>query len=305
MASMGAVMQRDQYSDLFASLLPYLRRVLYEQFDAPSLTYTRFFKVLDSDRYAEETTGITGFSQFVVKPEGEKVTYDQQLQGYDKRYTHSTLGKGFQVSFEVMDDDPVGAISRAAPALARVAKNSIETDAFAVFNNGFSSETTPDGVALFHNSHPLVGGGTADNLIAADLSQSSIESAINLYNDMRDDRNQLIEGSPAILGIPPELIWRAHELLKSELRADTTDNATNALRVLSPLEPVMSKYLTDDDNWFVLSQPDDHEILYFWRQEPFSDSAIDFDTQNMKTAMFYRSSRGASDWRNTVGGQGQ
>lgn len=300
----GAVMQRDQYSDIFASLLPYLRKILFENYDAPGITYTEVFNVENSTRMAEETTGITGFAQFVKKPEGEKVTYDQMLQGYDKRYTHDTFAKGWQLSFEGMEDDPTGTISKAGPALARVARNSIETDAFAVINNGFASETTPDGVSLFNDSHPLVGGGTADNLVAADISQGAIETAINLYNDMRDDRNQLIDGSPSILLIPPELMWISHELLRSQLRSDTTNNATNALAQI-PLRVVVSKYLTDNDNWHILSEPSQHELMYFWRREPFSDSSLDFDTRNMKTAMFYRSSRGASDWRNTVGGQGQ
>lgn len=299
-----AVMTRGAYRDIFATLLPYLRRLLYENFQAPGLTYPEFFNILDSDRYAEETLGITGFPQFGKKPEGEKVTYSQLLQGYNKRFIHDTFGQGFQISFEAMDDDPVSSISRAAPALTRVARNSIETDAFAIYNTGFGTTTVPDGSALFAGSHALVAGGTADNLVESDISQGAIEEAINLYNDMRDDQNQLIEGDPAILGIPPQLMWIAHELLRSQLRSDTANNATNALAQI-PLRVVMSKYLTDADNWFILSEPSKHEVLYFWRQEPFSDSALDFDTRNMKTAMFWRSSRGAADWRNTVGGEGQ
>lgn len=306
MASAGNVMLRGQYTDLFVSRLPYLDEILFEQFDAPSLTYTDIFNVRDSQRAYEEITGITGFDQFVQKSEGSAVEYDKLLQGFDKRFTHSTYAKGFQISMEAMDDDIDGAISNAAPALARVARNSIETQVFALLNEGFSTSgasATPDGAALFSNSHLLVGGGTFDNLISGDLAQATLESALNVFDDMRDDRNQLIDLDPQCLVIPTELRWVAHELLQSQLRSDTANNAANALNQVG-LQVKMSKYLTGDDDWFVSVDPSRHRVIVYWRMEPVTDHTLDFDTGNMKTKMTYRLSFGAADWRGWVGGQG-
>ncbi len=299
-------MLRGQYTDLFVSRLPFLDEILFEQFDAPSLTYTDVFNVRDSQRAYEEITGITGFDQFVEKSEGAAVQYDKLLQGFDKRFTHTTYAKGFQISMEAMDDDLDGAISNAAPALARVARNSIETQVFALLNEGFSAtgvSATPDGAALFSNSHLLVGGGTFDNLISGDLAQATLESAINVFDDMRDDRNQLIDLEPSMLVIPPELRWVTHELLKSQLRSDTANNAANALNQIG-LKVVMSKYLTGDDDWFISVDPSRHRVIVYWRMEPVTDHTLDFDTGNMKTKMTYRLSFGAADWRGWVGGQG-
>jgi hypothetical protein len=202
-----------------------------------------------------------------------------------------------------MDDDLDNTISDAAPALARVARNSIETDAWGDFNNGFGTVTTPDGAAFFSNTHTLVGGGTFDNLISGDLAQGTLESALNIYADMRDDRNQLIDLDASMLIIPPELRWLTHELLKSQLRSDTATNASNALNQLG-LRVLMSKYLTGDDDWFLACDPSRHRLLYYWRMEPTSDHTLDFDTGNMKTKMTYRMSHGPADWRGFVGGQG-
>jgi hypothetical protein len=276
---------------------------MYERFDAPSLTYTSVFHLADSSRAFEEKTGISGFEQFGVKDEGDSVDYDKLLQLYDKRYKHLTYAKGFQITMEAMDDDIDGAISDAAPALARIARNSIETEAFSDFNNGFGTVTTPDGSALFANDHALVGGGTFDNLISGDLAQGTLENAINIYDDMRDDRNQLIELSPSILLYPPELRWLVHELLKSQLRSDTANNAANALNQIG-INPIMSKYLTGADDWFVMSEPSTHRLMFYWRMEPVSDHTLDFDTGNMKTKMTMRFSHGPADWRGLVGGQG-
>jgi len=303
MASVGNVMLRARYTDLFASRLAYIDEIMFEQFDAPSLTYPEAFNVRDSSRAYEETTGLTGFGQFSQKSEGAKVDYDTILQAYDKRFTHLTFAKGYQITMEAMDDDLDGHISNAAPALARAARVSIETYLWNLYNLGFTSETTPDGLYVFDEDHLLIGGGTYDNLISGDLSQANLESAINLFDGMVDDRSLPIEASPAKLLIPVELRWIAFEILKSQLRSDTATNAVNALNQLS-MAVVMSKYLTGDDDWFVVSEPSQHRLLCYWRQEPVTDHTLDFDTGNMKSKMTYRLSRGAADWRNVVGGQG-
>ena len=304
----GITMNRAQFTDLFVDRLPFLDEILYENYDAPSLTYTDVFNVRDSSRAYEEITQISGFDQFPEKTEGANVTYDKLLQGFNKRYTHLTYAKGFQISMEAMEDDIDGAITDAAPALARVARNSIETEAFSDFNNGFSSVTTPDGKALFAASgaatgHTLVGGGTFGNLVAGDLAQATLESAINIFDDMRDDRNQLIELDAQILLYPPELRWLVHELLKSQLRSDTANNAENSLNQIG-LKTVMSKYLTGDDDWFVLSDSSRHRLMFYWRMEPATDHTLDFDSGNMKSKMTFRFSHGPADWRGLVGGQG-
>ena len=303
MASAGNIMQRQRYIDLFASRLAYIDEIMFENFDAPSLSYPSVFNVRTSSRAYEETTGLTGFGQFGQKSEGGKVDYDTILQAYDKRFTHLTFAKGYQITMEAMDDDIDGAITNAAPALSRAARVSIETYIWNLFNLGFATETTPDGAYLFSASHPLVAGGTYSNLVSGDISQANLETAINLFDNMVDDRGLPIEASPTNLVIPVELRWIVFEILKSELRHNTANNAVNSLNQIS-LNVIMSKYLTGDDDWFITSDPSQHRCLVYWRQEPVTDHTLDFDTGNMKTKMTYRLSRGAADWRNVVGGLG-
>ena len=303
--TMGSVTRRQQFIDIFSDRLAFLEEILGNNYDAPSLTYSQVFNVRDSARAYEEITSIHGFGQFSKKPEGEKIDYDRMIQGFDKRFKHDTWAKGASITFEAMSDDVDGALSDVIPALARVARNSIETDAYGDFNNGFGATvTTPDGANLFSATHLLEGGGTFSNLVAADFSQGALETALNIFDDFRDGRNQLIEGDAAILLHPIELRWRIHEVLKSQLRSDTANNTTNALSQIG-ISTLMSKYLTDADSWFLLSKPANHRLLYYWREEPMSDSTLDFDTGNWKTKMTYRMSHGAANWRNLVGGQGQ
>jgi hypothetical protein len=301
--TVGTVMTRGQFTDLFKNLLPYMEEILFKNLEAPDLTYTQVFNVRDSDRFAEEMTGVVGFGQFSKKPEGGKIEYDSLSQAFDKRLTHDTFGKGSQITFEALRDDAFRAITDVLPELSRVARNSIETDAFAVFNNSFGSETTPDGKSIFNAAHILEKGGTFDNVLSTDFGQGALEEAINIFDDMRDGSNQLIKSGAAMILYPPKLKWQITEVLQSEMKSDTANNTMNVVNRLG-LGQVESKYLTDDDAWFVLSEPSQHKIMYFWRDEPFTDSALDFDTRNLKTAMLYASSRGAFDWRNMVASPG-
>lgn len=303
MPSAGNTMLRGQFTDLFASRLPYIDEILFENFDAPTLTYPEVFNVRDSMRAYEEITGVTGFSQFSKKPEAQKVETDKMLQAYDKRFTHETWGKMALVSFEAMEDDIDGVITSILPPMARAARNTIETELYSLYNNAFGTTTTPDGQALCANSHPLVGGGTFDNLITGDFAQGTLEDALNIYSGMKDERGQLIDAMGEIILAHPNSRWRIEEVLKSQLRSDTADNAVNVINQLG-LRPVYSKYLTDEGAWFLLSSPDKHRNIIYWRRDPFSDSSLDFDTRSMKIAMFFRLSHGSADWRGTVGSAG-
>lgn len=304
MALAGNIMLRAQFADSFVDRLPYIDEILYETYDPPTLSYPQVFNVRDSRRAYEEITEITGLGLFTTKAEGDTVDYDKVLQGFNKRFTHVTYSKGVQISMETAEDDIDGAISDLMPPLARSARVSIETTIWNVINNGFNTAyPTPDGAALFSNSHLLRGGGTYDNLVSGDLSISNLETALNMYDDMVDDRGLPIELSAAMIVYPTGLRWLVHEILKSDLRSDTANNATNALKEVN-LTGVMSKYLTGPDDWFVFSEPSQHRVLVYWRREPVSDHTIDFDTGNAKTKMTYRLSCGPAGWRGCVGGQG-
>lgn len=302
MASAGGIMLRNQFTDLFSSRLAYIDMIVFENVDAPTLTYNRVFNVKDSNRAYEEMTGISGFGVFDEKTEGAPITYDKLLQLYDKRFTHKTYAKGFQITMEASMDDLDNTISNAAPALGRVARNSIETEAFADLNGAFATTTTADGGYLC-GTHSLVGGGSFSNLISGDLAQGTLESALNKFADMVDERSNLIAYSAKTLLIPNELRWTATEILKSQLRSDTADNAINALSQVG-LDILISPYLTGDDDWFLMSDPSRHYLMFYWRMEPTMDHTVDFDTGNPKSKMTMRFSHGPYMWSGIVGGQG-
>jgi hypothetical protein len=290
--------------DLFFERLPYIDEILYENLDAPALTYTAVFDVRSSERMREQTTGYTGFAMFTQKDaDGGAIDYDVLMEAYDKTFTHLTYAKGFQVSEEGMEDDLDNVISNAAPALGRAAQSSIEQIAWNVLNNAFGSEQAGDGVSILNDSHPLVGGGTGDNLTTGALSATSLEAAITLLDLTVDDRSLPVDIRAEQLIIPTALRWTAATVLASELRPGGGNNDANVVNRVG-LREVQSRYLTDADAFFVQASPSVSKILCYWRKEPVSDHVLDFETGNMKSKMTFRKSVGAADWRGIAGSAG-
>ena len=302
MASAGQVLLRGQIPDLFESRLPYIDEILFMNFDAPSLTYPEVFNVRNSDRYAEEMTEIAGYAQFAIKPESQPMEADKMLQGFDKRLKHDTYAKLAEISFEAMEDDMDGAITDIIPAFADVARNSIETTTFAVYNNAFGSELTADGLSLVNAAHKIVSGGTFSNLVTGDFAQGTLESAMNKFSDMRNGRNQFIGVEPRKILAHINQQWRIEEVLRSPLRSDTANNTSNVVSGI--VQPVYTRYLTDQDAFFVLAEPSKLRVMTYWRKQPFTDSSLDFVTRNMRTAMLWRMKSGAIEWRGVVGSTG-
>lgn len=302
----GNVALRAQFADLFVSRLAYIDEILGAHLDVPTLTYPQVFNVRDSSRAYEEITELTGLGTFTVKGEGETIDYDKILQGGSVRATHVTYAKGVQISMETADDDLDGAITDLMPPLGESARVSIETTIWNTLNNGFSGGTTitNDGVVLFSASHTSRGGGTGlSNLMTGDLSVANLETGLNLFDSMVNERGLPVEMTAEILVYGPAYRWLVHELLKSDLRSDTSNNASNAFKEVS-LRQVQTKYLAGADDWFLFANQSKHRVIVYWRMEPSSDHTIDFDTGNLKTKMTYRLSTVAPTWRGAVGSQG-
>ena len=303
-------MLRTHFSDQFFFRLPYMRMMSFEEYGEPDSMFAKVFNVHGSDRMREQDTGITGFGLAGLIPEGESVTYDILLEEYDKTYTHSKYGTGYQISEETLEDDMDGKMRQGSRALGRAMRTTKNITVWQVWNTAFAAgagqtgETTPDGVSVFNNAHPLKEGGTFDNLVESDFGITPLETVLNIFHDMRDQRNNPIEIEPGLLLHPPELLWVVSEVLGSPDKPDTANRSINPVH--GYLSPVMSKWLTDPDTWFVGAAPNGYVgPNLFNRRELRIEADVDFDTGNGKTKATHRHSQGWSTWMGWVGGQGQ
>lgn len=267
----------------------------YKQYPA---LYPEFFKVESSDQNFEKEQQFTGTPIASVKEEGNQVTFERIYQGYQKEYRHYTYSIGASVTQEMVEDDQYNIINQIPKFLSRSLREVEEVVAHLQLNNGFTTNTGPDGQALFSTAHPLVGtGGTLSNTptTPADLTETALENAIISLMDWTDDQGLKAMTKPKTLVVPTAYAMTARKILETQYKVGTADNDKNIVNTYN-LKLVVSPYITDSDAWFLFT---DAEMgLKFKVRRPATLQKFNDDrTQNMNVITTKRFSTGFTDWR--------
>lgn len=284
--------------------------------------YSYVFNIEESDAAFEDEVEFSGLGPLRPKLEGEAIEYEDIIQGGTKRYIHVPWALGVRASWELIKDDQYKLINQAPKCLARSAHFVREMSAWNNFNLGFTSIFTIDGVTWFNTAHPLLGGPQATNIgpgvgtvinspgtypnrftTDSDLSFTSIQQAINIYERMIDSQGLPISNRPKYLIIPPELKWVAREILGSPHKPYTADNEINAL-IKEDLMYFISHYLVGTTPWFLLSDKEGHSLKFLNRENLEEDFSDDFDTRTIKQICTMRFSTGVTTWIGTFGSNG-
>ena len=296
--------------DLYDNVEKTMAGVMKGQLKELSRIYTGYYNVKTSDRKFERIVTYTPFGDTQSKPEGEAYAMDVLRQGYTKDFTHTENGLGFEVTQTALEDDMESLLNRAGEWLAFSARYVEEGRAANPLNNGFTTETTPDGVSLFNSAHLLKGGGTAKNRPStdADLSATSLAQAmIDTQTDQKDEAGHLAAPITSWkLVIPPALEFLADRLVNSVGLPGSADNDRNPLKSRRTWDIVVNPRLTDADAWFLLAGNKSQHGLTFYRRVPISmePMAIDPRTSNRIFKVRHRFSVGAWTWVGSYGTAG-
>jgi hypothetical protein len=298
---------RTTLPSLYLSRVAFLEDVLFDEMPIESGVMQRILKVRDmGNKPFVRTTTVASFGQVPIKAEGAPVTYEELAAGFDSTYQADTYELAFRTSKEALDDEQEEVVSDAARALGSSLNYTYDVDHANLFNNGFTSTAgSPDGVALFSTAHPLIGGGTFQNrpTTDGDLSTAQLRVGLSDIANTKDDAGKIVHWRPKVLFVPYGTKWLAMEMIGSELRADTADNALNAFKD-DGLTVVATPYLTDANAWFLLSEPTKHNVRTYWRERPNVLHDWDFETSSMKVKIRARWKRGWSDARGVYGSSG-
>lgn len=305
---------RSNFPDLFlADALPALDEVIYQRFDPNPPMFSKVFRVMSSNRSIEQTTGMSGLGIMKSVSEGGSVTYDQNVQGFDKTYTHSDYANGFRMTHRLIRDDKWSIAKKNASELGRGARETLELLTWDVFNNAFSAGAYagPDGVALCSASHPQVKvGGVQSNIlsVAADFDVASLQLALTDFRKLKDSAGKRINVQPKYVLGAADQEWNFSEVLSGKMRSDTANNTVNAFRYRDGYgaftDFLTVPYVTDADAWFILADKADTELRFYWREKPTTLHDMDFDTRSVKTAMWMCFSFGFSDYLGIYGTPG-
>jgi hypothetical protein len=177
-----------------------------------------------------------------------------------------------------------------------------------ILNNAFStSQLGGDGVVLCSTAHPTVSGTSLSNTFStqADLSETSLESALINIAAFIDERGLKISIQGTKLILPKELQFTAERILKSPLRVGTADNDINAIANMNmiPEGYRVNHYLNDTNAWFIKTDTP-NGFKHFVRAALRTAMEGDFDTGNVRYKARERYSFGFSDPRCVYGSSG-
>jgi hypothetical protein len=289
-------------------LYPGLAEIWGTEYEQHAKMFDKFLNTKNSDKRFEKEQGMSGFTTAGVKDEGNSVPFARLTQGFQKEYVHITYGLGAIVTREMMEDDQYGFISQIPSLLAEAMVRTEETVATNVLNSGFDTSVVgADGQPLFSASHPNAGsgGGTQSNIpaVAVDLTQTSLENAYIDIMNFRDENNQRINVKPKKLVVSRSDFFNAQKILKTQYKVGSADNDVNIIAE-SPLELVVTNYLTDQDAWFLVNGVRNGLTYYTRRAADIERDNDRVGTQNLAIVTTKRFSVGWTDWRDSYGSAG-
>ena len=285
-----------------------LNTVFGMEYDRYPEQWRALYSTEQSMKAFEEDVQMIGFGAAPTKAEGAMINYDSGREGFVSRYVHETVALAFAITEEAEEDGLYGSLgAKYARALARSMQQTKEIKGANIFNNATTTSIGGDGEALLDPLHPLGGGGTASNILGtpADLSETSLETILVQISTAVDDRSIPVALSGRKLAVPPQLVFIAERILKSNLRPGTADNDINAMRNMGmiPEGVVVNQRFTDPDQYFILTDCPDG-MKHFLRSPIKKAVEGDFETGNLRYKVRERYSFGFTDWRGVYGSEG-
>lgn len=294
--------KRSNFQDqMLADALPVLDALIMEEYDRYPDYIGAIFRIYSSKTWGEQTTTVAGVKAAVEKQEGEAVTFDDPIEGFDKTYTHTTYAIATSFSEELIEDDRLNLVEDTYRSLGLATYQTRQVQAFGVLNDGFT-DTGPDGQNLFDTGHTMIDGGSVANRPSSDIALSVAgmrQMEIDLMKQV-NHRNINIHVMPETVIVPPDISQVAKELISSPDRPDTPNRAMNTLYSQN-YKLIVSPFLTSTSAWVAIANKTQHQLRFYDRVNPTSKTWEDEKTGDVNTKIRTRFSVGYSDFIGTWG----
>lgn len=286
-------------------LLPGLRGVEGKYEQIPS-QYDKIFTKHDSKMALERTAEMRFLGLAQLKTEGGQTAFDNNAgERYVYNQEHTEIALGYAITRKAIDDNLYK--TQFMPSnlgLIESFQQTKEIYGANVLNTAttYNASIGGDGKALVASDHPI-DGGTISNYTTVELNESTLLNAmIAIRTNFKDQAGLKVFARGRRLIVPPALEPVAIRLTKTELRPGTADNDVNAIMMTAgglPEGYMVNDYLTDTNNWFLLTNIDG--LSYMERVKFESDMQVDFVTDNLLVKGYERYSFGYYNWRSIYG----
>lgn len=274
-----------------------------------------------TDDTAQATmSGKTGSGRLTLFNEGSTIPRKQRYKLYETGFVHSQYGGQIEVTrLQLMNRDFQEAFGEFKDLT--ISGNTTRSLAPAqIFNNGFATTTTKNGIklalygdgkALFSTSHPRVDGGSAQSNASATgitLTESNLEvGRLALIKQLQDDGNPLMMAGQIYLVVPTALEKTAKIITGSDLRSGTANNDLNVYNGGS-INVACSRWLDSDlggsdTAWFLIAASV-ARLMFVLRQGLSMDQSVDKNTKSTLFDVILDFSLGHADWRGAWGTKG-
>lgn len=265
-------------SDMPNLLADGLKTVFFEALDATVGDYERIATIVSSESDQEN------YAWLGAVPAMREFTDERMplgLLGHDYAIRNKTWESSIAIERAAIEDDKYGQIKLRVMSLAREAKRHMDELVFTLLHNGFTN-TCYDGHCFFDTDHAEGESGAQSNKGTSALSATALQAAITAMMKFKDDRGKLLGVVPDLLVVPPDLQWTAMELLESTYwpgeGAVTANMASNVLK--GKLGLLVSPYLSDTNDWFVLSTKGVVKPIILQSRTPIEFAALEAESES-------------------------
>lgn len=234
---------------------------------------SRLYNMLGTKDLYERTMRFAGLPTGTEVGEGEEIEIFSPKFGQTKDYTVKQYGLGFRYSWLFKKTEKWNLLKRWTRNLSLKQKELKDIELAKLWNaTGSTYSGYVSGLYLGSNSQTCLddAASTYDNLLAAALSVTALQSAKYYFDKMKDDQGATFFAKPDLLYYEPTLDPTVQEILKSSLKPHELSNTTNIWKGM--YEPYMYRRLTSTTAWGLLATKHDlYDVNCFTLAEPDSD----------------------------------
>lgn len=234
--------------------------------------------------------------------EGADMDLDDFGEGIVTRYEPKKFAKRLIIPEELMEDAQYDQVYDAVRMLSRTCNLTQDYDAVSILNDAFNTAVTGgDGQAMVSASHEIRGGGTVSNSIAALTPSNTAVQTMLIAAEKTIGGNGFINSTKLVKLVgPTNYKFRFREILKSEKRDDTANNAINSIKGELSADYVGVPFMASSVDWFGKTNAM-RGLMFVWRRKPrFRKSNNDTNETEVHTGSA-RWTKGWSNFRGIMG----
>lgn len=276
---------------------PGLANVWFEAQTPRETQYTRYMNSRSFTKLTLEDAKMAGFGALQRIGESEEVSFDEAIAPVTKVYNAVTDGLGYRISEKLQRKELYGQVMKFERALKRSAEDTLEIFAHGVLNNATGTTVSAgfDGLALASAAHTRMdGGATQSNSLSTALSLAALHTARTTWGKYVDDRGRPIRLEMQSLLVPVDLWPTAVELLESQMRPDTANDAVNVVNRFG-LQILEGHYITSTTYWSIFGNK--HDVNFIWDMQPNVKMWEEEKTDDILRRVKQGYGRGHGEWR--------